>query len=337
MGPRTETEPLKSGPFESRVMTTLGTASAAPGETDTGRLAVGEARDGSTVALPCAVVNGANDGKTLYLQAASDGDELNGVGVVSRVVPQLDPAELSGTVLVVGIVNYHAFQIAEHRNPIDDTKMNRAYPGDENGTSSERIAAATFEAAMRADLILDLHQGSTSRMIDEVRVRCGRRHRLHDECLQLAKTFGCGYVFDQKGPEGQLARVGPNEGIPTIDPELGGCVGWDEDSIAAGVEGVFNVLRGYGFLDGEATTDRQVRARGFDQYGSPSGGLVRFEVDLGDRVASGDLLFEVTDVFGELKARVTAKSDGVFWRSRRLPQVASGEYVCSVGTHLDTY
>ncbi|MFB6252603.1 MAG: succinylglutamate desuccinylase/aspartoacylase family protein [Halobellus sp.] len=318
-------------------MTTLGTASAGPGEIDTGRLEVGETRDGTTVGLPCAVIEGASSGKTLYIQAASDGDELNGVGVVSRVVPRLDPADLSGTVLVVGIVNYHAFQIAEHRNPIDDTKMNRAYPGDDSGTSSERIAAATFDAATRADLILDLHQGSTSRMIDEVRVRCGRRHRLHDDCLELAKTFGCGYVLDQKGPEGQLARTGPDEGIPTIDPELGGCVGWDQDSIEAGVTGVFNVLRGYGFLPGSTGQEPQTRAKGFDQYGSPAGGLVRFEADLGDRVSAGDLLFEVTTPFGERKARVTANNNGVFWRTRRLPQVATGEYVCSVGTNVDAY
>ncbi|MFC6874389.1 succinylglutamate desuccinylase/aspartoacylase family protein [Halobellus marinus] len=318
-------------------MTTLGTASAAPGEVETGRLAVGQTRDGTEIGLPCAVVNGASDGKTLYVQAASDGDELNGVGVLNRLVPQLDPGAISGTILLVGIVNFHAFQVAEHRNPIDDTKMNRAYPGDENGTSSERIAAVTFDAATRADLILDLHQGSTSRMIDEVRVRCGRRHRLHDECLQLAKTFGCGYVLDQKGPEGQLARAGPDEGIPTIDPELGGCVGWDEDSIQTGVEGVFNVLADYGFVDDEAPADRQTRAKSFDQYGSPTGGLVSFEVELGDRVSAGEPLFEITDVFGELKSRVTANNDGIFWRTRRLPQVATGEYVCSVGTNVDTY
>jgi predicted deacylase len=318
-------------------MTTLGTASAAPGETDTGRLEVGETRDGSPVELPVAVVNGARDGETLYLQAASDGDELNGVGVIQRVVPRLDPADLAGTVLVVGIVNYHAFQVAQHRNPIDDTKMNRAYPGDANGTSSERIAAATFEAATGADLVLDLHQGSTSRMIDEVRVRCGPRHRLHRECLELAKTFGCGYVLDQKGPDGQLARAGPDEGIPTVDPELGGCVGWDETSIQRGVEGVFNVLRGYGFLDGTVDRQRQTRATGFDQYGSPAGGLVRFQQELGDEVRAGDTLFEVTDTFGSLKARITADADGVFWRSRRLPQVATGEYVCSVGTDIDSY
>ncbi|MEF8779049.1 MAG: succinylglutamate desuccinylase/aspartoacylase family protein [Haloferacaceae archaeon] len=315
----------------------LGTASAAPGELDTGRLEVGEARDGTPIGLPVCVVNGASDGKTLYLQAVSDGDELNGLGVLTRVVPRLDPAELSGTLLVVGIVNHHAFRVAQHRNPIDDTKMNRAYPGDENGSTSERIAAATFEAATRADLAVDLHQGSTSRMINEVRVRCGRRHRLHSDCLRLAKVFGCGHVFDQKGPDGQLARVAPDEGIPTIDPELGGSVGWDEHSIRKGVEGTFNVLRYYGFLDGEASTEPQTRARSFDQYGSPVGGLVHFRRELGDRVSAGDVLFRVTDPFGREKERVTADSDGIFWRSRRLPQVATGEYVCSIGTSVDEY
>ncbi|MDS0282441.1 succinylglutamate desuccinylase/aspartoacylase family protein [Haloarcula onubensis] len=318
-------------------MVTLGTASAAPGEIDTGRLAVGETRDGSPVGLPVAVINGSRSGKTLYMQAASDGDELNGVGVVQRVVPQLDPSELSGTILVCGIVNYHAFQVAEHRNPIDDTKMNRAYPGDASGTSSERIAAATYDAAVSADLVVDLHQGSTSKMIEEVRVRCGSRHRLHEECLELAKVFDCGYILDQKGPDGQLARAAPDEGVPTIDPELGGCVGWDEGSIRAGVDGVFNVLRYYDFLEGQAAPAPQARATGFEQYGSPVGGLVDFHPDLGDRVSRGETLFEVTDVFGETKREITADSSGVFWRSRRLPQVATGEYVCSVGTNIDTY
>ncbi|MHB9287550.1 succinylglutamate desuccinylase/aspartoacylase family protein [Halobacteriales archaeon Cl-PHB] len=318
-------------------MTSLGTAEAAPGEIDTGRLAVGETRDGSAVGLPVAVINGATEGKTLYVQAASDGDELNGVGVVSRVVPAIDPAELSGTVLVVGVVNYFGYQVAEHRNPIDDTKLNRAYPGDAAGTASERIAAATFEAATRADLALDLHQGSTSKMIEEVRVRCGQRHRLHEECLQLAKVFGCGHILDQKGPDGQLARAAPDEGVPTVDPELGGAVGWDEQSIQAGVDGVFEVLRFYGFLEGEAAVSAQTRATGFEQYGSPAGGLVDFKVGLGESVEAGQTLFEVTDVFGATKAEVTADSPGIFWRSRRLPHVATGEYVCSVGTDIDEF
>ena len=318
-------------------MTTLGTASAPPGEMDIGRLPIGEARDGSEVGVPVAVVNGRRDGKTLFVQAVSDGDELNGLGVVRRLVPQLDPEALAGELLIVGVANYYGFLVGEHRNPIDDTKLNRAFPGNESGTTSERIAAAIFDAVSKADLALDLHQGSTSCMINETRVRCGTRHRLHRDCLELAKVFGCGYILDLKGPDGQLARAGPDEGVPTIDPELGGSVGWDETSIRKGLKGVFNVLYHYGFLEGEITTATQTRASSFEQYGSPAGGLVGFEVELGERVSRGDTLFEVTGPFGTVKEQVTANSGGVFWRHRRLPQVATGEYVCSLGTNIDEY
>ncbi|WP_157224673.1 succinylglutamate desuccinylase/aspartoacylase family protein [Natronococcus occultus] len=315
----------------------VGTAKANPGEIDVGTLCVGEARDGSPVELPVVVINGTESGKTLYIQAASDGDELNGVGVVHQLVPQLDPSKLSGAIMIVGIVNYYGFQVAEHRNPIDDTKINRAYRGNEAGSSSERIAYATYDIASNADLILDLHQASTSKMVHETRVRCGSKHRLHDQCLKLARAFGCGHIMDKKGPRGQLARVAPNDGIPTIDPELGGAVGWDKESIRVGVEGVFNVLQTYDFLTGQSETKPQVRANDMHYYSAPAGGLVQFEKELGQRVSRRETLFTVTDLFGAPKEEVVADESGIFWRCRRLPQVASGEYVCSVGTNIDEY
>ena len=174
-------------------------------------------------------------------------------------------------------------------------------------------------------------------MIDETRVRCGPRHRLHRDRLELAKAFGCGYILDQKGPDGQLARAAPDEGIPTIDPELGGSVGWDEASIRTGLKGVFNVLYRYGFLDDDIELRPQTRATGFEQYGSPAGGLVSYAAELGEEVGRGDTLFEVTGPFGTVKSEVTADSDGVFWRHRRLPHVATGEYVCSLGTDVDSF
>ncbi len=318
-------------------MTTVGTANASAGEMDVGRLRVGETRDGSHAEIPVCVINGARSGQTLYIQAASDGDELNGVGVLTRVVPRLDPAEISGTILIVGIANYFGFQQATHRNPIDDTKLNRAYPGGPEGSTSERIAHATLQVGTRADIALDLHQGSTSRMIEETRIRCGHHHRRHGDCLELAKAFDCGYVLDRKGPDGQLARVLTDEGVPTIDPELGASVGWDADSIAAGVRGVMNVLGHYDFIRRDVDMTSQTRATGFDRYNAPAGGLVRFEANLGDRVTRGETLFEVTDAFGTLKESVSAGGGGIFWRARRLPQVATGEYVCSIGTDVDEY
>jgi predicted deacylase len=100
---------------------------------------------------------------------------------------------------------------------------------------------------------------------------------------------------------------------------------------------VFNVLQYYDFLEGSPDLESQTRAKRFDQYGSPVGGLVRFQTELGESVTEGQTLFAVTTPFGEQKATVAADTDGILWRARRLPQVATGEYVCSVGTHVDDY
>mgnify|MGYP000028729207 CR=1 FL=1 len=318
-------------------MLQFGTARAEPGEMDTGVLSAGETRDGSEFCLPVAAVNGAESGRTLYAQAVSDGDELNGIGVIREVARRLSPEDLSGKVLLVGILNYHGYQVAEHRNPIDRNKLNRTFPGDPEGSSSERLAHLVYEEGVkRADFGLDLHQGSTSRMIDEVRVRCGRGHRMHDECLELARAFGTEYVLDQKGPDGQLARSAPDDGVPLVDPELGGAVGWDSTSINKGVRGVMNVLAHYGFVDQEPSTPReQYRAKGFDVAHANRGGLIDLSADLYDHVEEGDELFEVTGVFGERKETVEAESDGVVWRTRRLPMVATGEYVMSVATGVE--
>lgn len=318
-------------------MLEFGTARAAPGEKDTGSLEAGERRDGSEFSLPVAVVNGAEGGDTLYVQAASDGDELNGVGVIREVYRRLSPDELSGQVLLVGLLNFHGFQVAEHRNPIDNNKLNRTFPGNPSGSSSERLAALVHERGVeRADIGLDLHQGSTSRMIDEVRIRCGRGHRLHDECLELARAFGTEYVLDKKGPSGQLARAAPDDGVPLVDPELGGAVGWDSSSIEKGVRGVTNVLAHYGFIDGDPSLpEEQFRASDFEVIHSDRGGLVDLETGLYERVENGDVLFDVTDIFGETKTKAKSPADGVVWRRRRLPMVATGEYVMSVATGLE--
>ncbi|MGA1197604.1 MAG: succinylglutamate desuccinylase/aspartoacylase family protein, partial [Candidatus Latescibacterota bacterium] len=192
---------------------------AEPSQRVDGYLTVAEMQDGSPVRLPISLVNGAEPGPTVYLQAISDGDELNGIGVIRQVLRRLDPARLKGQIIAVFIANFHAFHAHQALSPIDGKKMNRCFPGRKDGTSSERIAYRLFHHAVRqANYCIDLHQGSVRPMIDEVRVRVDRRKRIHKACMELARVFGIGYILDSKGPDGQLARSAPEEGIPNVNP-----------------------------------------------------------------------------------------------------------------------
>ncbi len=311
----------------------VGELQALPGERTEGRIPVGEMQDGTSIELPTVLINGLADGKTIYLQAVSDGDELNGVAVIHEILRRVSPGVLRGNIIAIPVVNFHAFHAKQAYSPVDNLKMNRCFPGKADGTSSERIAYYLFNSVVKqADICIDLHQGGVKPMIDEVRVRVSHDHPLHKACFQLAKVFGIGYILDQKGPKGQLAQVAPDIGIPTIDPELGGCHGWNQLSISKGIRGILNVLKAYDFIDGEPEIpSEQFVAHQFASVVSNFGGFVHYQVTLADYVEAGQPIAEIHDVFGNLREVVYSPADGIFWSQPIYPMVSSGESIGKIG------
>ena len=315
----------------------VGQLVAEPGTRIEGHLRVGSMPDGTAVRLPVVLINGRYPGKKLYIQAISDGDELNGIAVIHKVLSMLAPDQVSGKIIVVPLVNFHAFHAKQALNPVDNRKMNRCFPGRRDGTSSERIAYHLFRRAIqKADYCLDLHQGGVHPMIDEVRVRVAEKHVLHDACLELARVFGIGYILNQKGPEGQLAQAAPEIGIPTIDPELGGTHGWDSESIEKGVRGVLNVLQYYKFIVGTPQIpERQIVVKQFVPVLSNEGGFIYYKADLYEHLAMYQPIADICDVFGNVRESVRSPAEGIFWAKPVYPMVASGEVIGKIGTPVD--
>ncbi len=309
---------------------------AKPGETAYGFLDAGEMQDGTTAKLPVAIINGIEDGPTIYIQAGSDGNELNGIAVVHNILNSISPAEISGAIIAVPIVNIFAFHFRQAQSIADGKKMNRCFPGRLNGTSSEIIAYKLFhEAVLKSQFCIDLHQNEVEPMIDSINVRVSKRHRLHKKCMELAKVFGIGYILDQKGPQGQLAQVAPDNNIPTIDPELGGCYGWDEVSIYKGTKGIYNILRYYGLIKGEPEIpEKQIVVRKLVAIQNNHGGFIKYRANLYNILEYGDPIADICDVFGRTVETITAPVRGVFWSKNISPIVFSGSNIGTIGVDI---
>ena len=66
---------------------------------------------------------GVREGPTFfYLQAISDGDELNGVAVIRQVLKRLDPTAMDGQIIAVLIANFHAFHAHQAFSPVDEKR-----------------------------------------------------------------------------------------------------------------------------------------------------------------------------------------------------------------------
>ena len=135
---------------------TLGTASAAPGQKATGVLEVPAGSDAAT-AIPVVVVHGAKPGPVLALVSGSHGTEYASVIAQEKLIQALDPAQLSGTVLILPLVNTASFeQKVPHLNPVDSKNMNRFYPGKADGTQTERASwVITKQVIERCDYLID--------------------------------------------------------------------------------------------------------------------------------------------------------------------------------------
>ena len=309
---------------------------ARPGAVEYGFLEAGEMQDGMSAKLPVAIINGIADGPILYIQSASDGNELNGIAVVHHLLDTISPDELRGGIIVIPIVNTFAFHFRQAYSIADGRKMNRCFPGRKNGTSSERIAYRLFrEAVIQAQYCIDLHQGGVEPMVDSLNVRINRRHRLHKRSMELARVFGIGYILDQKGPKGQLAQAAPDKGIPTIDPELGGCHGWDETSIQKGIKGVQNVLKYYGFLDGEPEIpEEQIVVKKFQSIHSNRGGFIKYRAKIYDLLEYRDPIADICDAFGRVVQTITAPKKGVLWATNLYPMTHSDSRIATLGIDL---
>src|SRR3981189_1917489 len=139
---------------------TVGTASATPGQKATGYIEVPAGADAGTN-IPVVVVNGAKPGPVLALVTGAHGTEYASIIAVERLIVDLAPGKISGTIILIPLINIASFeQKVPHVNPVDNKSMNRFYPGKADGTQTERASfPITRQITHRSDYLIDYHGG----------------------------------------------------------------------------------------------------------------------------------------------------------------------------------
>src|SRR5689334_6313060 len=143
---------LAASSFAQQGSFTVGTATAAAGQKATGYIEVPAGADPAT-SIPVVVVRGSKPGPVLALVSGAHGTEYASVIALEKLIPQLDPAQISGTVIILPLVNIQSFlQKVPHVNPVDGKSMNRFYPGKADGTQTERASLLiTKQVVERSD------------------------------------------------------------------------------------------------------------------------------------------------------------------------------------------
>jgi predicted deacylase len=290
--------------------------------------------------IPITTISGARRGPVLALIAGNHGYEYPPVLALQELRSRIDPARLSGTVIMVHVANMPSFLgRTVYFSPVDGKNLNRVYPGRQDGTVSERIAfAITTQVIEKADYVLDLHCGDGNESLRPyVYQMITGDEKINDEISRLALAFGIDHILIDRNRPTDPARslycstTAITRGKPALTIESGLLGRSDPESVQTIVDGVRGVLRELRMLDdGPAAVSRPVYLDPAAVVASPETGILYWHVAPDQTVTKGALLAHVTDFFGNRIAEVKSPLDGLVLYVVATPPISKGQPVACV-------
>lgn len=298
----------------------------------------------SVVRVPVGVIVG-GEGPTVLLTAGSHGDEYEGQVILHRLMQTVEPADVTGRIILLPALNYPAVVARARVSPLDGGNMNRVFPGHPGRGPTWAVAAfVDAELIPRAEAILDFHSGGTSADYVDCGFLClGPDVALNRANLALADQFGAPFtmVSEIDGTGGDFDTAAHRQGTPFLSCELGGMGGFSQDSFLAGWQGALRILSHLGVMESAQTPAPQATC--FIDVDSTIGfvtaayhGLAQLHVGLGQKVSRGEALATLFDPhnFGEIREELVAPQDGYVAICRRNPMVQPGDHLCLVGSEI---
>jgi predicted deacylase len=300
-----------------------------PGEKHAGYLNIGSAST-HQVRMPYIVANGIRPGVVLTVLSGIHAVECAPVEAVLRLARSVEPMEISGTLVLVPIVNTEGFHARKpYGNQLDHLNQNKVFPGSPNGSMTRRVAHTVFERFVsKSDYLVDCHSAD----LGEDATHGMFIYKTDDESLtsrmiDMARCFDCYFIetTDISGNTGEAVRL---YNIPCIMTESGAPYPTREDDVLYHYMGLRNLMRHIGMIDEEADLGDLPVDPPTMRVWSDNGGLWRRKIEAGQRVKEGEFLGTVSDLHGEPLRIVKSPLNGVVSFLRVHYSVNEGDTLC---------
>jgi predicted deacylase len=319
---------------------TVGTATAAPGEKADGYIEVPAGVDAGTN-IPVVVVNGAKPGPVLALVTGAHGTEYVSIIAVEKLIAELDPEQISGTVILLPLVNIASFeQKVPHVNPVDNKSMNRYYPGKIDGTQTDRVLYwITKDVVDHCDYLIDYHGGDLDENLRPYAYWGAMGKEEQDRISkQMVLAFGLDHIiiWNDRPTDPAASRYLDNtaslRGKPSIVVEAGHAGTVETDDVALLVNGTLSTMRALKMIPGEPHyIENPVWLAKVVDVISDGPGIWYPLVQRGTYVAAGMKIGYVTDYFGKVILDARAPAAGVILHINAVPSLKKGDNIADIG------
>ncbi|WP_131782862.1 succinylglutamate desuccinylase/aspartoacylase family protein [Legionella gresilensis] len=306
-----------------------------PGETANLALPLPEYYSCTNFYMPIKVIHGKQAGPCLLIFAGVNGDELNGIEIINRLLKADQLRNIRGTLIAVPVLN--VFGLINNSNPFPyETNLEQCFPGDREGSYGERIAEVfTREILAKASYCLEIITGQIN---DDLlpQIYCDLDQ---PESKRLARQF-LAPVINHVKKDHSLRKTADDLNIPLLVYKAGEARRFDEAAINLGIKGILNMMKSLDMIDAEERSEsnelKPVFSQEQDWIRAHRSGMVVVEVELGQFIKKRQTIGRIIDPFcADAAEPIKANQDGVIVGINRNPLIHEGQSIFKIASFID--
>lgn len=284
---------------------------------------------GQALRLPVLVARGTRPGPVFGMTAAVHGNELNGIPVIHDMFARIDPSKLKGTLVGVAVINIPGFN--NNERSFAGVDLNHQFPGDPQGRTPEVYAWRLIDRVIKHfDYLVDMHTASFGR-INSLYVRADLGSAMAAKMARLQRPQ---IILDDPPSDRTLRGRADELGIPAITVEIGNPQRFQSEFIRRSLAGMRATLFEVGMLHKRkppADLPEPVVCSRSSWCYTDHGGLLEVFPQVVQRVAKGEVIARLTNIFGDVLREYRAPYAGVVIGKSVNPVAETGARIVHLG------
>ena len=274
--------------------------------------------------------------KRVSIVTGTHGDELEGQYVCYELQRRIREHYdcLTGIVDVYPALNPLGIDSITRGIPAFDLDMNRIFPGSENGSMPEYIAAKIVEDLSGSTMVIDIHASNIFlQEIPQVRINTLTKETL----VPYAKLLNIDYIWIHSAAtvlESTLAYSLNSIGTLTLVVEMGVGMRITKSYGNQLVDGILALMKELGVWRGETITPKEpiISEDGEVSFiNAGKSGVFMPNVEHWKDVKKGDHIGDILNpLTGEIEESIHAQVDGIVFTLREYPIVSEGSLIARI-------
>lgn len=290
-------------------------------------------KNADALSLPAWQVKYDLDGPAILLSGGLHGDEPTAMAALWRLIERLPTLALTGTVTIIPCANPAAAANSSRLIPLENTDLNRAFPGRADGCTAERVARQLADVLAHHDALVDVHTAGWSTpflLVDNVADSClARRIAQWASCstLPVIREMAADNALLQ-GLDRSWSAFAASQGKLALTMELSGFHRIDTHSADIGADALARLIATVPTVEDQTAAGAMLPAR--IEVFAETRGFLEVESPPGSTVVAGQRLGVIRSETGKLRQVVIAPATGLLLAAQPISAVMTGSWVATV-------